>query len=68
MPEYEVSNFYVPCNVGFFNTLRSVNLLLNVLRLVRILNTTEYRMMMSIRLPPYAEIYTLNMLFELWSV
>ena len=52
--EYEVSNFCVPCNVGFFNTLRSHNLLLKVLRRVRILNTSEQRMMMSVRLHRYA--------------
>ena len=54
MPEYEFSNFCVPCNVGFYNTLLSVNLLFNVLRLVLILNTTEYRLMMSIHLPSCA--------------
>ena len=29
--EYAVSSFCFPCNVGFFNTLRSDNLLLKVL-------------------------------------
>jgi len=41
-PKYEVSNFCVFSNVGFFNTLRLNNLLLNVLRLVRIFSTIEY--------------------------
>jgi hypothetical protein len=36
--------------INIFNTLRSDNLFLNVLRLVRIFNTTEYRKMTSIRL------------------
>ena len=41
--------FFVFCNVGFFSTLRSDNLLLKVLSFVRILSPSEYRMMMSVR-------------------
>ena len=43
----EVSNFCAPCNVLFFNILRSDNLLLNILRSIRIFSTIEYKKMTS---------------------
>jgi hypothetical protein len=58
-PEYEISKFCAPCNVGFFNNLRSDNLILNVLRLVRIFIVIEYKKRTSIRLHlcAYKDIY-----------
>jgi hypothetical protein len=56
VPEYEVPNFCVFCNIGFFNSLRSDNLLLNVLRLVRIFNTMEYRKMTSEKVCLFMEV------------